>query len=300
MPIVYYHNVVDEPVDGLDFCRLPVTDFAHQIQELAARFRIVSLPAYLETLQRAGRPDPGCVVLTFDDAYEGVFTHAFPVLAARGLPATVFVITDSLGTAGESYLPHHDEIEMALRITEAAALRFELAGEAPLPLSSFDDRVEAVRQVKRRLKVLPEAERHDWHKRILERLETPPEACRAAARQEAKLRFMSRAQLRTLCDAGWTVGSHTRSHRTVSCLGEDDLQAEIQGSLADLRNALALDAVPFAYPYGLPEHIGSRAPQVVAAAGYSCAVTATDPPHAEVDLFQLPRTDYGALAQRFI
>jgi peptidoglycan/xylan/chitin deacetylase (PgdA/CDA1 family) len=37
------------------------------------------------------------VVLTFDDGYESVHRHAFPVLRKLGLPATVFVYTDFLG-----------------------------------------------------------------------------------------------------------------------------------------------------------------------------------------------------------
>jgi len=36
-------------------------------------------------------------VLTFDDAYENVYNHAFPVLGARGLRATVFLPVNSVG-----------------------------------------------------------------------------------------------------------------------------------------------------------------------------------------------------------
>ena len=37
------------------------------------------------------------VVITFDDGYESVFRHAYPVLKKFGLPATAFVYTDFLG-----------------------------------------------------------------------------------------------------------------------------------------------------------------------------------------------------------
>ena len=297
MPILYYHNVVDEPVDGFDFCRLPAAEFARQARYLADHFRPLSLPAFMAELGAEG-PDPRALVMTFDDAYQGVFEHAFPVLEALGIPATVFIVTDTLRRGGETLL-HHDEIEVALRITQCESLRFELAeGGESLPLTTFDERLEALRQVKRKLKILPEAERARWHRRILARLQTPPPACRAAARGMSKLRFMTRSQLRTLRDSGWTLGSHTRSHRTVSRLEEEDLRREIHGSLADLERELGLAEIPFAYPYGLPEHIGTRAPRMVAEAGYTCALTATAPAEESWDLFQLPRMDFETLRQR--
>lgn len=37
------------------------------------------------------------VVVTFDDAYENVYHHALPVLAAHGIPFEVFVIGDLIG-----------------------------------------------------------------------------------------------------------------------------------------------------------------------------------------------------------
>ena len=36
-------------------------------------------------------------VITFDDAYENVFHHALPVLAARNLPFEIFVMGDAIG-----------------------------------------------------------------------------------------------------------------------------------------------------------------------------------------------------------
>jgi peptidoglycan/xylan/chitin deacetylase (PgdA/CDA1 family) len=37
------------------------------------------------------------VALTFDDGYRSVVTEALPLLSARGVPATVYVITDRIG-----------------------------------------------------------------------------------------------------------------------------------------------------------------------------------------------------------
>jgi len=42
-------------------------------------------------------------VLTFDDAYDSVYEHAFPVLARRGIPFTVFVIAGLIGGVSHFY-----------------------------------------------------------------------------------------------------------------------------------------------------------------------------------------------------
>jgi peptidoglycan/xylan/chitin deacetylase (PgdA/CDA1 family) len=52
----------------------------------------------LGSAELSDRPAPGpAVVLTFDDGYDALARHAFPVLADLGLRALVFVVTDFVG-----------------------------------------------------------------------------------------------------------------------------------------------------------------------------------------------------------
>jgi peptidoglycan/xylan/chitin deacetylase (PgdA/CDA1 family) len=76
-------------------------------------------------------------------------------------------------------------------------------------------------------------------------------------------------------DTGWTIGGHTRSHRTLSQLDDAELKMEVQGSFQALKSQFGLTEIPFAYPYGEAAHIGQKAPEQVQQAGYSCAVTTT-------------------------
>jgi peptidoglycan/xylan/chitin deacetylase (PgdA/CDA1 family) len=99
-----------------------------------------------------------------------------------------------------------------------------------------------------------------------------------------------------MLEAGWTVGSHTRTHRTLSQLGDDELRQEIQGAREDLERHLGLADIPLAYPYGKPEHVGPRAPLEAAAAGYSCALSTVLEPCTPVsDRFLLPRLELPEL-----
>jgi peptidoglycan/xylan/chitin deacetylase (PgdA/CDA1 family) len=94
VPILCYHRL------GASSSKMQITpaDFEAQMTWLVRnRFRVVrlgDLAAFLAGEQPLPRR---AVVITFDDGYESVHRHAFPVLKKLGLPATVFVYTDFLG-----------------------------------------------------------------------------------------------------------------------------------------------------------------------------------------------------------
>ncbi|MBA3246562.1 MAG: polysaccharide deacetylase family protein [Pyrinomonadaceae bacterium] len=99
-----YHGVTERATrSSLDPRGLHIRHhrFAAQLDHLQKRYHVISLSAYLEAV-RAGRPLPDySVVLTFDDGYRNFLTAAAPHLAQRGLPATVFIITNNASEAGD-------------------------------------------------------------------------------------------------------------------------------------------------------------------------------------------------------
>jgi len=56
--------------------------------------------AHVDVLETVARPARGVVSLVFDDARDGVYRHARPVLDRHGLRASVAVIVDLVGTPG--------------------------------------------------------------------------------------------------------------------------------------------------------------------------------------------------------
>ncbi len=99
-PILCYHKV-DTRLE-LGFTRLGPRAFRRQIDGLAkAGYRGIGSAELAEGL-RSGlfRHSPHAsreVVITFDDAYSGLDSHALPVLADHGFKALLFVITDFVG-----------------------------------------------------------------------------------------------------------------------------------------------------------------------------------------------------------
>jgi peptidoglycan/xylan/chitin deacetylase (PgdA/CDA1 family) len=105
VPVLMYHYVDDEPppagpyADGLTV-RTP--DFTEEMDYLVKTgYHTVTLgDAYLAMAGLKKLPDKP-VALTFDDGGLDNYTVAFPILAERGLVGTFFVITKTVGGAGQ-------------------------------------------------------------------------------------------------------------------------------------------------------------------------------------------------------
>jgi peptidoglycan/xylan/chitin deacetylase (PgdA/CDA1 family) len=84
----------------------------------------------------------------------------------------------------------------------------------------------------------------------------------------AELVPMSWRELAELADAGWEVGSHTRTHPRLTELDDAELDTELRESKAEVEDGLGRACLSLAYPYGVYDD------RVIAAArraGYSAA-----------------------------
>lgn len=102
--ILMYHRVIaDEPlVSGAIEPGMVVRreTFAKHLEWLEECFSVMPLSEVVDRLID-GKPLPrrACAI-TFDDGWKDNLDHALPELARRSLPATVFVVTDRVGTTG--------------------------------------------------------------------------------------------------------------------------------------------------------------------------------------------------------
>lgn len=132
------------------------------------------------------------VAVTFDDAFRSIYECAFPLLARRCLPGTLFVPTEWIGR------------------------------EQALGWKGFDR----------------------W----------------LGTEHEHELAPMSWDEIIEVADAGWEIGSHSRSHPHLPGLDDGSLERELHGSKEDLEARMEQPCRSIAYPYG------SVTPRVVAAA----------------------------------
>jgi peptidoglycan/xylan/chitin deacetylase (PgdA/CDA1 family) len=99
MAILCYHSVEPGWTSPL---ALPPEDFARQAAWLARHLRMVPLDRAVEVVDGSGRLPARTAALTFDDGFGALFQHAMPALAHHRLPATVFLVAETLTPGGRA------------------------------------------------------------------------------------------------------------------------------------------------------------------------------------------------------
>jgi peptidoglycan/xylan/chitin deacetylase (PgdA/CDA1 family) len=211
--VLCYHNVVDEEPAGLagTGLHIPRARFETHMRWLAAHYAVIPVRELVARMG-AGRALRGTAAITFDDAYNGVFDYARPILTRLGLPATVFVVTGAATKGGPFWWDHPAAAE---RAASPASRRWlaELRGDG--------------HQILQELGVTP--------------LATVPRATRPA----------DWAVIRGAVRDGFDVGVHSATHRVLPRLTDAELRVEVVESRETLARDSGVMAELFAYPYGL-------------------------------------------------
>lgn len=245
--ILCYHNVVaDVEPNGDDAgLHMPLARFERQMRWLAARYTLVSLHEFVARL-RARSPLGRVAAVTFDDAYAGVFTHAWPLLRHLGIPATAFIVA-AAPERPEIFWWEHPTVRRAITARRRQRWLTELRGDATAILAE----VAAESLAAPAPPPAPDRRPADWS------------IIAAAARD------------------GLVLGAHSTRHWTLPGLAEAHLDHEVHGSRAVIAQRTGVAPEVFSYPYG---RWAPRVRDVVRAAGYRAAVTldyGLNPPAAD-------------------
>jgi len=264
VPVLLYHGVTDRRWPGVLDCEkkhIGAEDFERQLVFLKKNFQVVRLSSYVAALRGGERLPEGCAVITFDDGYADNHAVAFPLLRKHGLPATLFLAADFVTQGTALWV---DRLAWAFARTELGdwqdpveGTRFSLATEA--------GKTACYLWVKRRLKLLPDAEREELVERIGaallgSRTEEPP----------ALFAPLSRDQVRELAGSGLIeIGSHGCRHAILTAMSLRDAGLEISRSKKTLEDLCGQPVTSFSYPNG---DFNPEIARMTAEAGYTCAV----------------------------
>jgi peptidoglycan/xylan/chitin deacetylase (PgdA/CDA1 family) len=230
--VLLYHaceSVESDFIRGLHSNTTPHA-FAEQLDFLRERYQVIPLAL----LEKGPIPDRA-VVITFDDGYRSVYDAAYPLLAARGMPATVYLVTDAVDNrilvwvnALNWLLHRHPGIcaPIAQRY-----LRTPIESRSPREhVLHAQDHYDAG-SIEAALAEMWEASGID-----------PAEFA-----AEAGL-YLTTAEIRELTVKGWSFGSHTARHPNLRCLDDSQRRAELETAL---RFIAELGGRPsLAYPFG--------------------------------------------------
>jgi peptidoglycan/xylan/chitin deacetylase (PgdA/CDA1 family) len=213
--ILCYHNVIAEtelgPWKTLGL-HMPLPTFERQMRWLAATYELVPLEEFVGRVAR-GESLRGVAAVTFDDGYAGVFDHAWPVLRALSIPATVFVVAEAPARA-EDFWWDHPEVLRAYSPARHQHWLTALQGDRASILESLAPARASSR---------------------------PPRCCRPATWQT----------IADAVRSGLRIGVHSATHRSLPGLGELDLRHEVVESRDAIRGRTGVTPEFFAYPYGL-------------------------------------------------
>ena len=206
----------------------------------------------LGKMLRDGEPPPlKSAVFTIDDGFIDHHDIAGPLFAEYDIPLTFFMITDFIDRA---LWPWDDQVSHAVANAVSGHYTYHVDEHAlMLTLDDQADRRSAVKAIRDRLKQVDNSDLYAHIDALYAclRVERPGEI-------PAEHQPMSWDQANRLCSMGHRIAAHTRSHRILSRLNDEEACAEISDSIARVAQMVD-DASPvFAYPTGRAEDFTER------------------------------------------
>lgn len=217
---------------------------------LKRHFEPVRLDHWIQAARDNGPLPEHAFAITFDDGWADNFEHAYPVLTAEQVPATIFVVSDLIGT-GRLFWP--ERLAGLLRqglARHAAQLysfdEFTWLRALDIPLPSFETELDP-----------------EWLDRIITGAKRDDDAT-LGARVDAMARrlgdigptganeLLDWEQIREMVGSGLiSIGSHTRRHTRLSdALTPEQLHDEIAGSRSIVESNAGCEVPLFCYPNG--------------------------------------------------
>ena len=106
--LLMYHSVVTHVEEAwIDPANsLPLDVFKSQMEYLASRKCVISMNQLVDRLEAGAAPEPGTVVITFDDGYLDNRRWVAPLLRDLDLPATVYLATGYIEQGLSQWIDH--------------------------------------------------------------------------------------------------------------------------------------------------------------------------------------------------
>ena len=273
--VLMYHRVLTRD----EISRHPVqpgmyvfdTVFAQQMSFVKNNFTVLSLQELLELWQRGAWSERAryCVI-TFDDGWLDNYRHAYPVLKRLGMPATIFLPTDYVGT-NEWFWP--DQLAFLFKAVADRKHSREDLKETERVLSGFLGEgmslsVESMAQPELLADQIIERCKHLPIRRIRELVHALVSELRVTLPLSRMI--VSWDEVHEMSRGGMSFGSHSCSHRIMTTITPDEVSEELMRS----RHVLLDQGVNFVPVYCYPN--GNSDVQIqdqVKASGYEAAVS---------------------------
>jgi peptidoglycan/xylan/chitin deacetylase (PgdA/CDA1 family) len=286
LPVLMYHGVVERPLEPFCWHQLDAQAFERQVRWLSRNYRVLPLSEALPALFE-GRLPPRACVLTFDDGYRNVLTTALPVLRRAGTPATVFLVTDPMGTDA---LLWPDRCYLAFARTTVPSVHVPPLSLVNRRLATPGERGRAYADAVRVLKGMAVADKDAHLDALCDALGLPADA------DPGPFRLLGWPEARELTASGLVeLAGHGVNHEILARLPDGAVAGAIGPSHAAIARQTGKTPVAFAYPNGREMDFDDRSRAALEAIGVRWAFTTVEGlVGREADPLALPRMGVGA------
>jgi peptidoglycan/xylan/chitin deacetylase (PgdA/CDA1 family) len=254
--LLYYHRVVSQSIVQRDSVEagMYVTpeSFEQQLDWIDEHIRVLPLWEITERLaSHSSLPARACAI-TFDDGWRDNYDHAVPALARHDLPATIFVVTDRVGSEGAFWPDEICRRLAPLEFDEQRRIATKLgAGSAP---TAIDGLLHHYKRMDERQRCL-----------ALDDLRKLTESPSDVGRELMDWHEIAQAAM-----SGIDIESHAASHAILTGLSTEEVASELRRSRESLRERGYGRRNLLAYPSGGHDEGVMNAARE---AGYRAAVT---------------------------
>lgn len=251
--VLLYHRV--SPVADPAYPPLHPDDFARHLDLVAKHLDVAPLPVLLDELRRGGRPGGRCAI-TFDDGFTDFLEHAYPLLEARSIPVTHYVVSECVRARRPTW---------NYRLNRVVTAEGGDGRQAKHDLGTVESSARDARLAERE---------------------------RAAGLDETDPSLvLGPDDLRSTDPAIVDWQSHGATHSMVPALSATALHHELTSSKEAIESWTGRPVTSFSYPNGA---YTPSADATVRAAGYASGVVVGDRPvRAGASVLSVPRIDVG-------
>lgn len=283
-PILMYHSIypLDQKGMRMHIKVISATPqmFERQMQYLSTFYDIIPLEEYV-SMRNSGVPIPRrSVIVTFDDGYRDNYTHAYPILNALNIKATIFICPELIDTQRALW---------SNRLAEAIYKNHEVSDSTASKLRGLDvsSRNRTIRTANR---LINEAISLDPKRQEEMTSELLKELNDESSTGESDVPYLSWEQIGSMVVKNISFGSHTQSHPNLNKISSQEARSQIESSRLRLESELDRPVKSFAYPFGNKDTFNNEIKKMVRDAGYVCACsTVFGRNRPEEDLYELKR-----------
>jgi peptidoglycan/xylan/chitin deacetylase (PgdA/CDA1 family) len=238
---LFYHSISDKPQPLIQNIYKIKTKsmFERDLVFIKGNYQPVTYDEILKNTTGEKKIKSNSIHISFDDGLQECFSTARPFLKRYRIPCTFFITTDFI--ENQSMFFRH---KVSLCITRMRESSKDFQNEVNTWINNkFDKDITNQNDFKEWMFSLGSKE-----------IEIIDCVCEKLGIDiDLYLRkntpYMTCAQIQQLSAEGFTIGAHSMSHKLLSDLPEDEVEAEIVGSCRIIKEITGIDRIPFSFPF---------------------------------------------------